>query len=414
MFQSPNVSDVTSGIVAQISRTYRNQPMRALWHALYLYPGTASDPSVPLAMIRSLSGGLEHRSTIDEESFSIKSGWEAHPGSTPLILAAHANRTDVAKALLQAGADPTAKDAVKSTAIHSASIHDNADLVGALAEAGADINTVDENALTPLHIAATFNACASIHVLVARGADVRVEDHDGSTPLHRAAWRCNLEAMMLLIAYGADVNARNANSQTPLLQAARALQTGDRLLETLTALVDKGADVRALDCHSWSALHWACSKKNTGAAVAYLTSLGCDVDAVGSDGAMPLRIATVNRKVQAAEQLLRQGASVNTTSQTGEPLLHGSINEQLLIELLLDNGADLEQVDREGATVLHHAARHGSATIIALMAEGAKVTAIDRKGKTPKDYYFSSGEATCPPRVKDSVRRLLRIDNNVK
>lgn len=61
-------------------------------------------------------------------------------GATPLFVAAQKNRTDIAKALLKAGADPNIKAANGTTPLIMAARNGNAELVKALLERGASVD----------------------------------------------------------------------------------------------------------------------------------------------------------------------------------------------------------------------------------------------------------------------------------
>ena len=73
--------------------------------------------------------------------------------------------------------------------------------VALLLEAGADPNARDVSGWTPLHKAAGFNANpAVVGALLDAGADVHARDADGWTPLHLAAWRAANPAAVALLA----------------------------------------------------------------------------------------------------------------------------------------------------------------------------------------------------------------------
>ena len=86
-------------------------------------------------------------------------------------------------ALLDAGADPKARDTTGSTPLHFAAFQENPALITVLLDAGADPKARDIAGLTPLHAAAmfTYNP-AVITVLLDAGADPKARDIAGKTP----------------------------------------------------------------------------------------------------------------------------------------------------------------------------------------------------------------------------------------
>jgi hypothetical protein len=73
---------------------------------------------------------IEAGSDLDEK--------ESTGGSTPLMTASVFGHSDVALALIEAGADLNVQNLDGSTALHSAAVFCHADIVAALLEAGAD------------------------------------------------------------------------------------------------------------------------------------------------------------------------------------------------------------------------------------------------------------------------------------
>lgn len=80
-------------------------------------------------------------------------------GYTPLHRACYNNHVDVAKILLQYGANVNAKTEYLWTPLHSAVKWSNAECAALLLQHGADVNALTEGQQTPLHIAATVSNC---------------------------------------------------------------------------------------------------------------------------------------------------------------------------------------------------------------------------------------------------------------
>ena len=149
----------------------------------------------------------------------------SYSGESPLLLAAAFNKDPaVIQALLDAGADPEAKDRLEVQPLHwAAAYNENTAVLQTLLDAGADINAREGLENTPLHYAAYLNETPGmINFLLYAGADIEARTVNGTTPLHSAAApNENPAALQALLDAGADINARNADGETPLTVAIR-------------------------------------------------------------------------------------------------------------------------------------------------------------------------------------------------
>jgi ankyrin repeat protein len=161
------------------------------------------------------------------------------------------------KVLLSMGSrdiDLEARDIDGRTPLHYAAEtqHDDfEDVARDLVDAGADVNVRDPQGWTPLHLTASQGELAGVKLLLNMGADPNARALDGTTPLHFAA-RGGQKAMILaLVKEGADVNAQGIGGQTALHFAAFYGGT-----ETVMALV-KGAEKNPRDEERRTPLHYA-------------------------------------------------------------------------------------------------------------------------------------------------------------
>jgi ankyrin repeat protein len=111
---------------------------------------------------------------------------------------------EIAKFLLDSGADPKAKSNNGETPLHIAWF---ADMAEALLAKGADVNAKDKTGRTPLHGVADkwswWKIDTLIDLLVAKGADVNAKDNDGKTPLRVAIEREKKNIADILRKHGA-------------------------------------------------------------------------------------------------------------------------------------------------------------------------------------------------------------------
>lgn len=108
-------------------------------------------------------------------------------GRTPLMVAADNRSDDAVKILLQLGADINAASTQeKMTALHYAAKNSDTDTLKVLVAAKADLNLKDIKGLTPLHHAAIEGDDDNVEILVAAGADVLAKDNLGRTAAKHA------------------------------------------------------------------------------------------------------------------------------------------------------------------------------------------------------------------------------------
>lgn len=110
-------------------------------------------------------------------------------GYTALHFAAYFGRLEVARLLLERGADPNAVASNQSrvTPLHSAVAGRHRDLAGLLLALGSSANAVQQGGWTPLHAAARNGDEATAGLLLLRGADASRPADDGRTPADLAA-----------------------------------------------------------------------------------------------------------------------------------------------------------------------------------------------------------------------------------
>ncbi|XP_049796340.1 speckle-type POZ protein-like isoform X2 [Schistocerca nitens] len=112
----------------------------------------------------------------------------------------------------------------------------------ALLAAGADVSAGDEQRLTALHCAAREGHVRAVNCLLEHGAEVDARSNLENTPLHLAAWKGHAAVVRLLLASSADPNATNRFGKTPLHRAALDGHAG-----AAAVLLESGANRRAID-----------------------------------------------------------------------------------------------------------------------------------------------------------------------
>eukprot|EP00752_Nemacystus_decipiens_P015154 g13500.t1 len=304
---------------------------------------------------------------------------------------------------MDAGADGSAgyRGFHGRTLLGAAACGKSAEMVQALLNAGArdDVKVkFGSNQESALHVAATRGAETVATMLVLAGADPNVLDGCAESSLHQAAGAGHDGVVNNLLLTGANPNVRRLReNQTPLHLAAVKGHA-----PCVSKLVVGGADKESRDEFGYSPLHLAV-QNNRLEAVEELLAAGVSVDVrAHDDGCSALDMAAHLGDVDVVRALLRHGSSVGESDDDGFTALHRAAevddpdrDNGDVIRVLLEAGADIEaKTIRDGCTPLHLAAfgrMASSATICALLEGDANVNARSTGESTPlHDACFRS------------------------
>jgi len=281
-----------------------------------------------------------------------------------------------------------------------------AQLALALLERGADASARGANARSSVHAAAELGVPALLAALLARGHDPNVADARGRTPLHAlAAWpdARAVPLAMALLAAGADPERPAADGQTPLGAALAAGRSGlARWLSWNGGFRHPARALRGADLAAAAAI-------GDNAAVERLLELGLALDARDAQGCTALLRACGGGHVELAAQLLRRGADPAVAAATGATCLSAAVSgkREAIVARLLDAGVDVDQPLPGGSTPLMVAAALGLPEIArTLLMRGASPHALDDQGTGPlhaaAQYSFGATDG-------ERCRRLLEL-----
>lgn len=280
----------------------------------------------------------------------------------PLEGALLAGNYDSALLLLNAGANLKLFEKFErySPVTYAAGAKENSLELLILLEKREDIEEVSFKRIQPLIFAAGAGNLESFRFLISKGANESMVG-DGKDKVLKAAIESKSPEMVkyLFQNFDFDLEAKDENNQTPL---HRALQFPYMQVEIVKMLLDRGADVNAVDRWGNGALHKAIQSY--------------------------ANLETIKR-------LIKAGANVNLKNNDGNSILHllgddyGSGDEehtqnQDVVDFLLKNyPSDLEARNAEGETPLLRVARSSNwESVMSLVAAGADFKALDGKGNT--------------------------------
>jgi len=126
-------------------------------------------------------------------------------GFTALALAAYLGQRDTVQHLLEAGADPNAvaKNETGFTALTGAVSQNHNEVAKILVEKGANVNYSYEGGFTPLIHAAHAGNLELVKLLLEKGADPNAKNSEGKTPMAYARDKGHNKVVELLKTHGA-------------------------------------------------------------------------------------------------------------------------------------------------------------------------------------------------------------------
>jgi len=248
-------------------------------------------------MARYLIGkGMDVNAPIDLGRFWLPFGGAADGLISPLMAALDYHSSDVARALIENGADANARDSLGRTAMAVAVVN-CPEAIELLLASGADINEQTRFG-SPLLIAArhqrSYPEAVGLFALRQQARQIKGQPN----------------AVKILIEKGADPNARDEAGRNALMLMSMEPQLNDDLEMAIEARrkIDPSLRTRRND------------KLVEMISIALLDA-GCDIDAADNKGRTPLMYAVAFERSEVVNLLLKRGANADAKDHYGDNAL---------------------------------------------------------------------------------------------
>jgi len=368
----------------------------------------------------------------------------------PLNIAAWFNHPELIRLMLDREADVRLADLVVGTALHYAAWEGHFEVAELIVDANPDLDAIDDEGNTPLLCAAWGGHTAIVRLLLQAGAATNIQNFEGETPLHYAAREGEVDVFLLLMEAGADFQVVDFRGRSPLhvavindrAEVVRALFNNRVVFDFLLQNIDQARALFRASIET-NGFNSAVSKllravlraaqipqlrgepgyiDLTGMAIqeCFLRAAGLglvhlvdgfitaniDLDWANEGGITALHEAAAENRPVVVERLVLAGANLNPRVTEGfYTPLHVAAYEgfELIVALLLREGAAPGLPNAEGITPLHCAARNGHEGIVRLLLNagaGAGVHAVTARGNTALSLAEMNGH--------ESISLLLR------
>ena len=163
-----------------------------------------------------------------------------------------------------------------------------------------------------------------------------------------------------------------------------------------------------------SELH-RCVEENDLKCVERLLDEGADIEERWENFETPLFGAVRATRLEVARLLVKRGADVNATNDAGERPLHAIWKKSPIVELLIENGAEIDALDKHSSSALMTALNYGKLkTAEWLIEEGASLEVKAKDGWTMLHATARSGSKKIFDAIDEKTAGSKLIDSKTK
>ncbi len=165
--------------------------------------------------------------------------------------------------MLAQGVDIETRDANGRSALLLATHHNAINVARVLIDAGANVNAMDNITDSPFLYAGAEGRLEILRMTLAHGADLSSVNRYGGTALIPAAHHGHVETVRVLLKTEIDIDHVNNLGWTALLEAIILGDGGPTYIEIVRLLIEAGADINIADENNVTPLAHATSRNYT-------------------------------------------------------------------------------------------------------------------------------------------------------
>jgi ankyrin repeat protein len=410
--------DLSQAIANLLKQEGDAEPKRSTWNELLgdllqRIAGNQFDQLAKMPESQEIFEQLAEMARSGRQDFFnelVKAEQQYASGDQPSLLmaAVMANRVEVVKALLVAGADVHAKikQFFEFNALDFAVRNSNLEMAKVLLEGGADPNWINHSpGSTPIIKAIKNNHIEWVSLLLKYGASVVFTT--GFKPLVEATQQGSPEMIRLLLGAGCPVNDRDYSGTSALRNACIYCN-----VEVIKTLLDSGAEFDPFGA-DFLAIFGApfFMRQISGLmgeqpdptaripqAIHAFIDAGANVDVQGQDGTTALTLAVSEGYLDVVKMLLEAGANPNLKGklsammffqnsdrhsflrQYAQPTtalnLAAAFGHTNIAQVLIEYGSDLNLVDEQGRDALAIATKEGHQEIVRLLSKSCSLSEV--------------------------------------
>ena len=278
-----------------------------------------------------------------------------HDQYAGLHIAARLNNTDVMTAYLEhSRVNLTVEGYRKRTPLHIMAEHDSLEVFEIFCNAiltkftfGDAFDLLfcpsDESGLIPVHLAAREGAHRVLHSIIVNaqlhgissGDILGLLDEENYTPLHSAIDRGHLDLVCILLKHGANPAIEKGSQLPPFLLACCLGR--QKMIELILANGEPYNIIYCRDSHGQTCLHHCVQNINSILSLTSLLDRGADINAIDNKGQTAIMTSIIIGNIEGVSTLMARGADVTIADNHGNNVVHHAVNHkrEIILELLL-------------------------------------------------------------------------------